>query len=79
MHLGIIPPGGVSAAHKHDGHETVLYVLSGRAAMEYGEQLEQRVEGLQAKLEAKIAELHAWIAQAATTAALVFAVVKLAH
>jgi len=44
MHLGTIPPGGISTAHKHDGHETVLYVLSGRAAMEYGEKLEHRVE-----------------------------------
>lgn len=44
MHLGTIPPGGVSAAHKHEGHETVIYVLSGNAQMEYGDKLEQRVD-----------------------------------
>lgn len=44
MHLGTIPPGGVASAHKHEGHETVIYVLSGSARMEYGERLEQHVD-----------------------------------
>src|SRR5258708_32457392 len=44
MHLGTIPPGGVAAAHKHEGHETAIYVLSGRARVDYGERLEQHVD-----------------------------------
>ena len=44
MHLGTIPAGGVSAAHKHEGHETALYVFAGRAAMEYGDRLEHTIE-----------------------------------
>jgi uncharacterized RmlC-like cupin family protein len=44
MHLGTIPPGGRAAAHKHEGHESVIYVLSGSARMEYGERLEHHVD-----------------------------------
>jgi uncharacterized RmlC-like cupin family protein len=44
LHLGIVPPGGAATPHKHDGHETAIYVLSGRAGMDYGERLEHRVE-----------------------------------
>jgi uncharacterized RmlC-like cupin family protein len=44
MHLGFVPPGGTAAAHKHDGHETAIYVLRGRAGMDYGERLEHRIE-----------------------------------
>jgi uncharacterized RmlC-like cupin family protein len=44
MHLGTVPPGGRATAHKHDGHETAIYVLSGRAGVDYGEQLEHRVD-----------------------------------
>jgi uncharacterized RmlC-like cupin family protein len=44
MHLGTIPPGGRAAAHKHEGHESVIYVLSGNARMEYGGQLEHHVD-----------------------------------
>ncbi|AZN42715.1 cupin domain-containing protein [Paenibacillus albus] len=44
MHLLTIPPGGRSKAHLHQDHETAIYVLSGKAAMWHGEQLEQYVE-----------------------------------
>ena len=30
-------PGLVSGWHHHDGHETIVYVLSGRLAVEFGE------------------------------------------
>ncbi len=36
-----IPPGGRGRAHRHDGHETALFVLSGCAAMFHGEALER--------------------------------------
>jgi uncharacterized RmlC-like cupin family protein len=44
MHIGTLPVGAVVVPHKHEGHETALYVLSGRAAMDYGSNLEHRVE-----------------------------------
>ena len=44
MHLLTIPPGGRSNAHMHEGHETAVYVLTGRAGMWYGDQLEQHLE-----------------------------------
>jgi len=40
MHLVIIPPGGKAAAHYHDGYETVIYVIQGRAETKYGPGLE---------------------------------------
>ncbi len=40
MHLVIIPPGGKAAAHYHDGYETVIYVIQGRAETKYGPSLE---------------------------------------
>ena len=45
IHLQIvrIPPGGVTKAHKHDGHETALQILSGESGMWYGEKLEQHL------------------------------------
>jgi uncharacterized RmlC-like cupin family protein len=45
IHLQIvrIPPGGRANAHKHDGHETAIYVLSGESGMWYGERLEQHL------------------------------------
>jgi uncharacterized RmlC-like cupin family protein len=45
IHLQIvrIPPGGVAKAHKHDGHETALQILSGESGMWYGEKLEQHL------------------------------------
>lgn len=44
MHLLTIPPGGRAKAHKHDSHETAIYVLSGKAVMYWGERLENRME-----------------------------------
>jgi uncharacterized RmlC-like cupin family protein len=41
MHLVVIPPGGRAVAHYHDGHETTLYIIKGRAETKYGEKLEQ--------------------------------------
>ena len=45
IHLQIvrIPPGGKAKAHKHENHETALYVLSGESGTWYGEQLEHHV------------------------------------
>ena len=40
MQLLTIPPGGRAKAHKHEAHETAIYILSGRSAMYYGERLE---------------------------------------
>jgi uncharacterized RmlC-like cupin family protein len=39
IHMQIVrlPPGNRSNAHKHEGHETAIYVLSGEAGMWYGE------------------------------------------
>lgn len=38
-----LPPGGRSTAHKHDGHETAIHILSGKSGMWYGERLEQHL------------------------------------
>lgn len=44
MHLLTIPPGGRAKAHKHETHETAIYVLEGRAIMYWGAQLEHCME-----------------------------------
>jgi uncharacterized RmlC-like cupin family protein len=44
MHMLTIPPGGRARAHKHDSHETAIYVLSGEAIMYWGEKLEHCME-----------------------------------
>lgn len=41
MHLLRIPPGGRAKAHRHEHHETAIYVLSGEADVYYGEGLRQ--------------------------------------
>ncbi len=41
MQLLTIPPGEVSRAHKHEAHETALYVLSGVSGVWWGDRLEQ--------------------------------------
>ncbi len=41
MHLLTIPPGGQAQAHRHEHHETAIYVLSGEAEMWYGENLSE--------------------------------------
>lgn len=43
MQLLTIPPGGRAKAHKHEAHETAIYVLSGEGAMYYGERLEHHL------------------------------------
>lgn len=44
LHLLTIPPGGRAQAHLHAGHESAIYVLSGRAVTYFGEDLSQQVE-----------------------------------
>ena len=45
IHLQIltIPPLGRAKAHKHSGHETAIYVLSGESGFWFGEKLEHYV------------------------------------
>lgn len=43
MHMVIIPPGAEGETHYHDGYETAIYVLQGRAETLYGEALEHSV------------------------------------
>jgi uncharacterized RmlC-like cupin family protein len=44
MHLFTMPPGIRAKAHLHEDHETAIYILQGKAAMWYGEQLQQHME-----------------------------------
>ncbi len=44
MHRLEIPPGGAARPHLHERHETAIYVLSGRAGMDFGEGLRERLE-----------------------------------
>jgi uncharacterized RmlC-like cupin family protein len=44
MQLVTIPPGASAKAHRHEAHETALYVLSGISGMWYGDNLEQHLE-----------------------------------
>jgi uncharacterized RmlC-like cupin family protein len=43
MQLLTMPPGGRAKAHKHEAHETAIYVLSGEAGMWWGERLENHM------------------------------------
>ena len=43
MQLLTMPPGARARAHKHEAHETAIYVLSGEGGMYYGERLEQHL------------------------------------
>jgi uncharacterized RmlC-like cupin family protein len=45
IHLQVvtIPPGGRAKAHKHEGHETAIYILSGESGMWYGKSLEEHL------------------------------------
>jgi uncharacterized RmlC-like cupin family protein len=43
MQLLTMPPGARAKAHKHEAHETAIYVLNGEAGMHYGERLEQHL------------------------------------
>ncbi len=40
MHLVMIPPGGKATPHYHNGYETALYIIKGRAETRYGPNLE---------------------------------------
>jgi uncharacterized RmlC-like cupin family protein len=44
MNVATIPPGGVAAAHIHDGFEVMLYIFEGRVRHEYGDGLRKSVE-----------------------------------
>jgi uncharacterized RmlC-like cupin family protein len=43
MQLVTIPPLGRAKAHKHEGHETAIYMLSGKSGVWFGEELEQHL------------------------------------
>jgi uncharacterized RmlC-like cupin family protein len=43
MQMLTMPPGGRAKAHKHESHETAIYVLSGEGGMYYGERLEHHL------------------------------------
>jgi uncharacterized RmlC-like cupin family protein len=47
MHLLTLPPGAQARPHLHEDHETAIFVISGKAAMWYGEALAEHlvVEG----------------------------------
>jgi len=40
MHVLTMPPGARARAHKHDAHETAIYVIDGEARMWWGDRLE---------------------------------------
>lgn len=46
MQMLTIPPGEVGRAHKHEGHETAIYILSGESGVWYGENLEHHETAL---------------------------------
>jgi uncharacterized RmlC-like cupin family protein len=41
MHMVVIPPGGKAVAHYHNGYETAIYIVKGRAETKYGANLDQ--------------------------------------
>ncbi len=43
MQLLTIPPGGRAKAHRHESHETAIYVLQGEGRMWWGDQLEHHL------------------------------------
>lgn len=45
IHLQVLTilPGARAKAHKHGGHETAIYILSGESGMWYGERLEEHL------------------------------------
>lgn len=44
LQMVTIPPGARAKAHKHEGHETAIYALSGLSRMWWGERLEHHAE-----------------------------------
>ena len=43
LHLLTIPPGARAKAHRHEAHETAIYVLSGEVHTWFGDRLEEHV------------------------------------
>jgi uncharacterized RmlC-like cupin family protein len=43
MNMLMIPPGGRAKAHKHEHHETAIYMISGEVHTWYGEDLREHV------------------------------------
>ena len=45
IHLQIVrlPPGNRSKAHKHEGHETAIYILSGESGCWYGDRFQHHL------------------------------------
>jgi len=43
LQIAIIPPGAWTKAHKHNGHETAIHILSGEAGIWHGERLDQHL------------------------------------
>ena len=39
-----LPPGETGRAHKHEFHETAIYILSGRSGVWFGERLEHHAD-----------------------------------
>lgn len=44
MQIVTIPPLARAKAHKHEGHETAIYALSGTSGCWYGDRLEEHAE-----------------------------------
>lgn len=44
LQMVVLAPGVRARAHKHEGHETAIYVVSGVSAMWYGDALEHHLE-----------------------------------
>lgn len=44
MHVLEMPPGALAKAHRHDGHETAIYMLSGSVRTWYGDRLEHCID-----------------------------------
>lgn len=41
MHMVVIPAGGRAIAHYHDGYETTIYIIKGRAETKFGDGLKE--------------------------------------
>ena len=44
MHIRRVPPGGRARAHRHETHETAIYVISGHVVSWWGDRLQHRME-----------------------------------
>jgi uncharacterized RmlC-like cupin family protein len=44
MQLATLPPKARAKAHKHQAHETAIYILKGRSGMWFGEGLKEHLE-----------------------------------